>query len=212
MKFSRLLLLALINLSACGYGVVTEVAAEESVSVATKLRESKKIEELSSQISADPKNALGYAQRGQCYVRLKDWNKAFADMDTAIRLDPNIALLYTARGDIYGAMGKPAEELADKERAVRMAPTDVQCLKALAVDYASMKKHDKAVSLLTTALSSKPNSHLYLLRSENFIQLKDLPKAKSDLDAALRLEPENKDAMIVKSELESAEARLSRSR
>ena len=54
----------------------------------------------------DPKNAWGFAARGNLYKSKGDFDRALTDLNEAIRLDPGYALAYFSRGELYKEQGR----------------------------------------------------------------------------------------------------------
>jgi tetratricopeptide (TPR) repeat protein len=168
-----------------------------------------KIRELTARIKLEPKTALLYAKRGQCYVHLEDWNSALADTNAALALNPTNTSYYVARADIYNAMGKHDLEKQDLEKAVELNPKDVESLKELAVFDAMHKNCAESCLILSRAIAIEPHSvELYLFRAEALLVLKDFAGATADCNQAFKLEPGSKKAMLVMNEIRAVQKAL----
>jgi tetratricopeptide (TPR) repeat protein len=199
MKLFKSLVLSAFSMCVLASATISNAGTIDS---AAKAAELEKIKLLTAQITLEPKQALLYAKRGQCYVHLKDWNSALTDTNAAIDLDATVGRFYSARGSIYNVMGKHDLEKLDLEHAVRLSPNDVQCLKKLAIWYGVNDKYAASCDLLSKAISIQPNfADLYLLRAEALTSLGQFQGAMVDCDQAEKLEPENKQVVAVRKEI-----------
>ena len=68
--------------------------------------------------------ALTYEQRSYCYLKLKQYNLAIADLSMAIRLRPDYAANYSNRAKAYYLLGKRDLGDADMEAAAQVSHPD----------------------------------------------------------------------------------------
>ncbi|MBR6276987.1 MAG: tetratricopeptide repeat protein [Prevotella sp.] len=73
--------------------------------------------DLSAAIRLSPRNAYLYYNRGNLYVRLKDYSRAIDDYTQALTLDPQLAEAYYNRGLALFDSGKTSEGIADLSKA-----------------------------------------------------------------------------------------------
>ncbi len=98
-------------------------------------------------ISKWPQSAIVYFFRSQCFYRLNQYERAFADMNTAIQLVPNFAHAYLYRGYIYGQTG-----------SVRLARHDFITAAKLATDDKNPQLNKLAIDAVDRTMSfSDPN-------------------------------------------------------
>jgi len=206
MKLFKSLVLTAFGLCLGVGSTISNVRALDSIDSAAKTVELEKIKQLTAQIRLEPKQALLYAKRGQCYVRMKEWENALIDTNAALELNPNVGLFYLARGSIYKELGKHDLEKLDLEHAVTLSPDDVQCLKKLAALYSMNNRDLDACNLFSKAISIKGDSaELYWLRAETFIAMRNFAKANTDCDQAERLAPGNEEVLVVRREIKRLE-------
>jgi TonB family protein len=73
------------------------------------------IKDYDEAVKLAPDFAYHYANRGDVYVELKDYQKAIADYTEAIRLDPRNEFFFSDRAEAYRAIGQV--ELAEQDEA-----------------------------------------------------------------------------------------------
>jgi tetratricopeptide (TPR) repeat protein len=90
--------------------------------------------DLSAAIRLAPRNAYLYYNRGNVYVRRKDYQQAIADYTQAIALDPRLAEAYYNRGLALIDSDKTTEGINDLSKAGELG---------LYTAYSLIKKHRK---------------------------------------------------------------------
>jgi tetratricopeptide (TPR) repeat protein len=73
-------------------------------------------------IKLDPGHSPAWHNRGHCYERLRQWDRAYADFTKAIELNPNEAGFFACRGRAYCAQGRWKEAAADYARVLALNP------------------------------------------------------------------------------------------
>ncbi len=109
------------------------------------------VEDLSRALKKEP-TATRYAWRGRAYHRLKQPDKALADLTEAIRRGDDLPLTIRDRGRAWLARGEPRRALADFTFALALAPDDADTLPDRAEALAALGRwrdaeHDLARSL-----------------------------------------------------------------
>jgi tetratricopeptide (TPR) repeat protein len=80
------------------------------------------IERYTKEISANPKDAGAYTNRGNIHSSMGNRDLAIADYTKAIEIDPKLAAAYYNRGNAYRAKGNTAATLADYNSAIAADP------------------------------------------------------------------------------------------
>ena len=70
----------------------------------------------------DPKNAWGFAARGNLYKSKGDFDPALTDLDEAIQLDAGYALAFFSRGELYKGKGDVTRAMSDMNDTLRLDP------------------------------------------------------------------------------------------
>ena len=94
-----------------------------------KIRQFEKaISQFSEVIRLDPENAMGYNNRGHCWIQTKQWEKALADLNEAIRLDKDLELAHRNRLEVSRAMSDSDNIIIDTNEILRLDPNDIAAL------------------------------------------------------------------------------------
>jgi Flp pilus assembly protein TadD len=104
--------------------------------------------------------------RGMVYERLKQWDKAEADLQTALNFQPDQPYILNYLGYSWADQGINLDKAAEMiEKAVRLRPEDGAIVDSLGWVYYRMGQYDKAVKTLERAIELDPtepeiNDHL----------------------------------------------------
>jgi tetratricopeptide (TPR) repeat protein len=98
-------------------------------------------------------NHAGYFRdRGDIYLRLKEYDKAIADLTQSLDLTPQDTEVLEARGSAYYRNGQLAQALADLDLAVKLDALDPDLLDLQSQILRKMGRTDEAVTDLQNAL------------------------------------------------------------
>ncbi len=135
--------------------------------------------------------------RGQIYRERQIYDKALNDYNRSIALKPTIAAL-NARGLIYFQQNQPEKAIADYTQAIAIDSTDKEIPEVLinrGAVYGKTRQFDKALADLHRGLARDPDNVLgYRNRYLAYMDTGNLPLALEDIDAYLRLKPNQPDA------------------
>jgi tetratricopeptide (TPR) repeat protein len=118
-----------------------------------KLRQ--EVEKQSQAIARDPNDAEAYYQRGRLYNRLKEFQKARADLDRVIALKPDHSEAYHHRGHAQEGLGQPQKAVDDFSTALKGQPQNAHLYQVRGRNYLRLQDHAKAVEDLNRALELK---------------------------------------------------------
>ncbi|MEO5774331.1 MAG: DUF3857 domain-containing protein [Sphingomicrobium sp.] len=147
-----------------------------------------------SSIQLEPKFARTFAGRGAARFALGKAEDALADFDTALGLDATLPLR-GARAATLAQLNRNDEALAELNRALEQKPNDSKSRKMRASLNAQLGQLDQALSDYNVLIKEKPSVALYLGRAS----IRSSVEAKSDIEAALRLDPQSSAALIARS-------------
>jgi tetratricopeptide (TPR) repeat protein len=147
-------------------------------------------------------NAIAWANRGEAYSNLGNYEQAEADLTTAIELDPTYARAFIERGYARVFLDKPADALADEGQAVAIYQQDPKAFEErgqeVAVLYATRLfvtlyagEYQTAVQDATTLVDQGSETPWVLsMRGQAHLELGELDAGVADLNRALVLDPE----------------------
>ncbi|HEY9757576.1 MAG TPA: tetratricopeptide repeat protein [Oculatellaceae cyanobacterium] len=72
-------------------------------------------------IKFDPKEYWIYADRANCYVQMKNWKSALADLNTMAKLRPTEPRTYAQRARVYEIIGERKNAAKDRAKAKELS-------------------------------------------------------------------------------------------
>lgn len=152
-------------------------------------------------IAADTKNPEHYRLHASNCWYAKDYEGMVADFTRVIELTPNDPQAYRSRSGAWMKLNKYDEALADLQTVIRIDPKQrPNTLNGLLGVYKAQADWPKVVDLYTEKLDQEKRFGKFV-ESQNLAgrgaareALKQWDQAKSDYDAALKLNPRNRQA------------------
>ncbi|MES2057504.1 MAG: DUF3857 domain-containing protein [Pseudomonadota bacterium] len=147
-------------------------------------------------IAADPKEAIGYANRANFLAGTYDWRGAVADLDRVIAIEPDIDS-YLKRAAFLGALNDDTKALADVQTAYGLDPGSTQVVGALATLKARTGKVDEALALVDERIAAggKDKGGWLSLKGNLLSRAGRGPEAVAALDIAVAEKPGNPDLL-----------------
>lgn len=205
-------------------------AATDLVHAAVQSRHfPEKIDLTTKAIAADDEYVDAYIVRGQTYLSIASSNskkspraelneyvdRAIADFDHALTLDPLSPWAWLGRGDALTWKKNPEEAAKNYERALQADPLfDIAQQRLIALRTATARKHvaarqwRQALATLDPILNPDESPswvfhkrEAYILRSRVYAQLEKLQQAVNDLTTVLRVDPANRQALLLRAKL-----------
>lgn len=148
----------------------------------------------SKALQAEPQNGFILGHRAICEGALNQSAAALADSELALKGNPTWIELRVLRANIFMTSGKRDLVPAEAEAMTRDNPNSAYAWVGAGKTYAALGQRDRAMKALDRALAIKPEAYIYVNRSE--IRPKsDLAGRMADLDAALKLSPDEPTAL-----------------
>src|SRR5438105_847492 len=107
-------------------------------------------------LNLDPDHPLLYAQRGEAFRLLCEYERAIADYDVALRLDPSTPTVLVSRAVAYQFNGEPEQAIIDCGAALELDPAHAAAYRTRAAAYAEQEDYDRALADLTEAVKLTP--------------------------------------------------------
>lgn len=154
---------------------------------------------LSSAIFLAPKEASLYAQRGELYIRMCDFQSALLNYKKVQSLTPSdasvrarIGGLHFVKGNICVEDGEWKQALSSYNEAIRLDSGRVDYRMCRVQVYMHLNHYQSALVDLNRILSTNPHDVSALLRrAKIFVELRELTRGLEDLNTARLLEPNN---------------------
>jgi tetratricopeptide (TPR) repeat protein len=143
----------------------------------------------------EPKDANGYANRGQDWKMKREYDKAIADYTEAIRLDPHSDYFYLLRSMAWDAKGEYAKAMADCNEAVRLDPRNSSNYVCRGQVWIELKKIDNALNDFDQASRLDPKyATPYICRGMAWHAKGDFAKAIEAYNQAMQIDPKDMSA------------------
>lgn len=149
----------------------------------------KAIDEYNKAIELDPKNAIGYFDRGYAYYYKKNYSAAMSDFDKTLLLDPDYYSAYLGRARVKTKTTDYTGALADYNKLLSMSREAKYYYYRAGFKRKSMKDYQGALDDYDQAiLLNKNNSDYYYDRGTlKAIYFRDDPTACTDIKKAADL-------------------------
>lgn len=156
----------------------------------------------------NPRSWIGLAN---VFNSLKEWNTAKVHIDHAIKLAPQIPDAYAIKGNTLIQQGKFEEAINVFDEALNIDPNHLTALELKAYTYILLQDFERAKHVNLSALAINPNSATvfnntgwrFLKNGKN--REKDRENALAAFQEALKIDPENKSALLgYKSSIQSS--------
>jgi tetratricopeptide (TPR) repeat protein len=151
-------------------------------------------------LAQEPGNVFTLGHRAVCEFATSKNDEGLADSAEAVKQDPSLMDLRLMRANALLRQGKRDLVAGEADALVRDNPNADFAFVAAAKIYAKLGQQPKAMQALDRALAIKPAAYIYMNRAD--VRPKsDVGARMTDLDLALKLEPNNVEALVAKSDL-----------
>ena len=162
-------------------------------------------EERAALLASDPKDAIGFLDRGSELLRQLRYKSALADFDQAIELSPDWSSAHAYRAIALISLDKAEEARASVEKAQALGEEDALVWEAVGLLHLAQDRPAQAVEALNRSLVLQPDVPSTLgERAAAFGQLGKLPEALADIERGLRANPQSWGFTLDKARLLSA--------
>lgn len=158
-------------------------------------------------IRNQPSDEWGLRRRADDYRRLKQYDRALADLTAAGEIAPGDADLYLQRANILMQKGDRAGAAAEAARLSAMKPATSYAHVAAANLYSALDNRDAAMREFDLALAVEPAPYIYINRALARPS-GDVAARRADLEAATKLDPTMVQAALALSALETRAGRF----
>jgi tetratricopeptide (TPR) repeat protein len=133
-------------------------------------------------------------ERASVYLRLNRYDEALADTDEALKLGYREIDLRLLRANIFMRRGERQSVKAEADAMISENPQSSYAFIAAGKTYQALGLQSEALKAIDRALAMQPDVMGYLNRAD-IRPFSDIEGRLSDIDSALKLEPNNADAL-----------------
>lgn len=134
--------------------------------------------------------AKDFAQAGEEYISLGDYERGKAAFSDAIRIEPKNALHYAGRANCLYKLSAYTDALTDATRAIELDPNCERAWNMRANTYDALGDFEHAVADYTEAIRLAPTKAVYVAnRGDVYLSHRDYQLAIADFTKAIELEP-----------------------
>ncbi|MCZ6860392.1 MAG: tetratricopeptide repeat protein [Alphaproteobacteria bacterium] len=153
------------------------------------------IQDYTSVLRLNPKDAGAYYNRGADYYKLKQYHRAIQDFSGALRLNPSDANYYSHRGSAHFLLKQCRRAIQDYSAALRLDPKNARTYSNRGDAYRCLKQYRRAIQEHNVAVRLNPNLfQSYYNRGYIYGVLKQYRRAIQDFAEAIRISPKFADA------------------
>jgi tetratricopeptide (TPR) repeat protein len=137
------------------------------------------------------------SDRGLCWSKKGDLEKAIADYGEAIRLDPKDALTYANRADAWFRKSDYNKAISDATEAIRLEPNFRDAYLARADARSAAAQYDKAIADYSEAMKIDATfAEPYTGRSWCWLKKQEFEKAIADATEAIKRDPKSRSGFV----------------
>ena len=146
-------------------------------------------------VAKSPRKARPRVNLATAYIKIKEYDRALAELSRALSLKPDYAAAHENEGVAYFHKKDYHRAIAAFQRAIELSPNQASAYYGRGEAYMRLGKGDLAIEDFRKVLSINP-SHLSARNNLGLLLAEKgaYPKAIREFEAVLRLEPNHKDA------------------
>lgn len=149
------------------------------------------IDSLTQAISKTPEKAILYAQRGEAFYEVENYDAAITDLNKAIGLDKTQPDFYRILSNAYLDYYQSKEAIDILQVAVERFPTDVSLILKLAEFQMITKQHGASIQSATSVFEFDPlNPEAFFMMGLNYKLIGDTTKAINSFQTAVEQDPD----------------------
>lgn len=157
------------------------------------------VQAYTASLESEPRNGFAIGHRAICKAALSKNDEAIADSALALKENAGWVELRLLRANIFVKEGRNDDAASEATLVASENPQSTYALVAAGRIYARLKRNTDAMKAFDQALAIKPEPFIYVNRAQSR-PFADKNGRLADLDAALKLEPNNPDAIAEKAE------------
>lgn len=139
-----------------------------------------------------------YESRALAYIINQEYEKALADFQKAYELDPKNTYYLFCRADCFAKLNQWDNAVKEYKKILEIDDKDADAYRGIAEIFDMQQKDKEAEDLYTKTLSIENNVENYFIRAYHYMKKGEYKKAHSDLENALKLDPNDESVLCLK--------------
>lgn len=152
-------------------------------------------------LAEQPEDVPVRGWRAFVFFRLRNYEAALQDAQQTTKLTPKWSDMYVLRASIYHRLGQPDRAMAEASALTALKPNNADARGQASSIYRRLGKREEAMREIDRAIELEPSPAYYLNRMD-LRDWGDVTGRLVDVDAALRLDPKNEEALRTKATLQ----------
>jgi tetratricopeptide (TPR) repeat protein len=154
------------------------------------------VSDFTDSLSLQPNDGFTLFRRSLAYREMGDYDHALADASASIQARPSDPSGYYLRAEELRLSGHPQDASRAADELIAANPQSAKAYAGAADIYEAAGKEGEATQALERALAIAPSARAYNARARHRPR-EDLAGRRSDIDAALKLDPGDREALIL---------------
>jgi tetratricopeptide (TPR) repeat protein len=161
---------------------------------------------LVSKISVKSVRTFFFTNIAYAEINSERYDRALADLARVLADDRNNLEALADRAVIYDHLGHAADALADRSRILAIKPHDAEGFLSVATTLSHLDRQREAIEAYSAAIRKRPSEKSTLVgalvgRANAQARIGEYTSAAADLDQALRINPNNPEALKIRRSL-----------
>lgn len=150
----------------------------------------------SQAVDHHPTKAQYYLSRGNCFMKMQQYQRALSDFSMCVRYDPSSAKNFGLRGQCYRRLGRAEDALRDYDEAIRMEKDRPEYWFERSLVLMELEQYERAIDGFTKSLDHRLATPFkaYFNRGVCYRHTAQLEESISNLRQAINLDSGNADA------------------
>jgi tetratricopeptide (TPR) repeat protein len=153
-------------------------------------------------LDIEPANSFALSHRAEAHYAAGELEPALSDAAAALKESPKLVPSYLLRAGILIRQGKPDAAATEADALAAAVPDNNYAQVAAGNIYASVHRDAEAMRAFDRAIAIKPEGYIYLNRALHR-PTTDLDGRRTDIDAAIAMDPKLTQAVSAKADLQT---------
>ena len=151
-----------------------------------------------------------HEKAGEKFTQEMKYKEAIQEFDAALKIDPSSQVVYVKKGIALYRNRQPKEAVENFDKAIKLNKRGKGWLwfplQHKGVALGMLAKYKEAVTALSASIKINPSADSYFWRALAYGQLNQLDHASQDIEAGLKLQPNNQSLQAISTQLKQLQS------